>query len=554
MKRLMTTLGAFILASTPGCRISQFCFSDSECPSPKVCGSSGTCVWRCDSDGECGPGFTCREHVCEPVPVVKDTGPDGTDDVVQYVCPEDMVMVAGSYCVDRHEAARPDATAFNAGTDDSKAFSCPDVLPWKVADNPTAQAACEAVGKRLCTPEEWELACRGPEGTVYGYGDKYEPETCNGIDTFGEGLFHLEVTGALSGCTNGWGVFDMNGNLWEHVLGGDGTTIRGGAYNCADSRTLHRCDYIPGSWKPSARGFRCCRALVVEGPDEGSPDTVEPMPDAWQEVPDAGVDAGETENPGCIDEDQGPGDPGPADIPAGDPGSGDTGPGKDVPADEGVASSCPPDMVPIQYGPDAALFCMDRYEASHGNATDKWMGDSAEAASQAGVIPWYSVTLDLARSACQAAGKRLCTPAEWFDACRGTTDTVYTYGDDYLPAVCNGIDTFCLCDSPACSLLEECPYPHCYKQATPDGTGGPCGAAFHVMPTGAFPDCVNEWGVFDVNGNVWEVVDTDDGLEHFRGGAYNCANSEALHRCDHDGSWGPSARGFRCCRDADVLP
>jgi len=46
---------------------------------------------------------------------------------------------------------------------------------------------------------------------------------------------------------------------------------------------------------------------------------------------------------------------------------------------------------------------------------------------------------------------------------------------------------------------------------------------------------------------VWELTDSTDGLEHFRGGAYNCGNSMALHRCDHDGTWGPSARGFRCC-------
>jgi hypothetical protein len=50
-----------------------------------------------------------------------------------------------------------------------------------------------------------------------------------------------------------------------------------------------------------------------------------------------------------------------------------------------------------------------------------------------------------------------------------------------------------------------------------------------------------------MNGNVWEVVHSTDGQDHFRGGAYNCLDSEALHRCDYDATWGPSARGFRCC-------
>jgi formylglycine-generating enzyme required for sulfatase activity len=97
-------------------------------------------------------------------------------------------------------------------------------------------------------------------------------------------------------------------------------------------------------------------------------------------------------------------------------------------------------------------------------------------------------------------------------------------------------------------MLSQCPYPHCYNQVSNEG-GGPCGAAFRVMPTGSFPDCVNAYGVYDINGNVWEIVDTDDGLEHFRGGAYNCGDSEMLHKCDYDATWGPSAKGFRCCKD-----
>ncbi|HCF57506.1 MAG TPA: hypothetical protein DFS52_05880, partial [Myxococcales bacterium] len=83
---------------------------------------------------------------------------------------------------------------------------------------------------------------------------------------------------------------------------------------------------------------------------------------------------------------------------------------------------------------------------------------------------------------------------------------------------CNGIDAFCNCSSTSCSAVPACPYPHCYNQASPDGTGGPCGAGFHVMPTGSFPDCTNAFGVFDINGNVWEAVEplVPDGLEHFR--------------------------------------
>ena len=77
-----------------------------------------------------------------------------------------------------------------------------------------------------------------------------------------------------------------------------------------------------------------------------------------------------------------------------------------------------------------------------------------------------------------------------------------------------------------------------------------CGADFHVDPTGSRPTCHSTWTtdrVHDINGNVWELTDSTDGLEHFRGGAYNCSNSELFHRCDYIPGWKPAALGFRCC-------
>jgi len=154
------------------------------------------------------------------------------------------------------------------------------VLPWRVGSNQEAQQACEAAGKDLCTETEWSGACSGQEGLAYAYGNTYDPVACNGIDTYCHcdenpcqshtpcpfprcydlcgADFHLNPTGVLPECTNAYAVFDMNGNLWEHVRGGDTTRVRGGAYNCTDSETLHRCDYIPATWSPTAQGFRCC--------------------------------------------------------------------------------------------------------------------------------------------------------------------------------------------------------------------------------------------------------------------------------------------------------
>lgn len=183
-----------------------------------------------------------------------DSGdPPGDIDIVD-------IEEADVYCIDIYEASRPDASAGSAGSDDAMAMSREGVVPWKVWDNnATADDACKAAGKRLCTPEEWEYACRGPGDTVYAYGDDYEPQTCNGLETFEQEGFHLAPTGSLTECTNGFGVFDMSGNLWEHTSNGDGMTVRGGAYNCYYPETRLRCGYIPGDWVPTALGFRCCK-------------------------------------------------------------------------------------------------------------------------------------------------------------------------------------------------------------------------------------------------------------------------------------------------------
>jgi hypothetical protein len=236
---------ALLFTGSSGC-VEARCYERADCVVPKICSPEGICVFECTSASDCGNGFQCEGHLCEPI----------SSGLVS--CPEDMVAVAEAFCIDRFEASRPDATVTSAGSDGSYALSVAGVLPWQVAGNAVAEDACRASGKRLCSPEKWQLACAGSQRTAYSYGNTYDPTACNGIDTFGRSQFHLMPTGAFSACVSEWGAFDLNGNLWEHVSGGSDQTVRGGAYNCSDSAALHRCDYVPGSWTPSARGFRCC--------------------------------------------------------------------------------------------------------------------------------------------------------------------------------------------------------------------------------------------------------------------------------------------------------
>lgn len=552
---LMLLMSATASALHAGCLVEERCFSNFDCPANQVCLAGGECGVECSSDADCGLGLRCSLNRC----VGASAGP--------LACPDGMVSVADAFCVDRYEASRRDATEAGVGLDESIAVSKQGVLPWQVRDNATAQAACEAAGKALCTPQQWRLSCQGQAGTAYGYGDSYDPSVCNGIDLFGIEHLHLLPTGSLLGCKSDWGVYDINGNLWEHVAAGSDRTVRGGAFNCLDSRSLHRCDYVPGDWAPSARGFRCC--LLPGGIDAGldvfDPEDVAPKDvtgefesgciedDAGGTVPDVLTDTlsdttdssqdavvdttPDTGNDLSVDSAQETGFDGADDQSGSEAGNQDAADGSSP-----EAGACPPDMV------RGTSFCMDRYEASHVDATATSVGTSPVASSMAGVLPWFPVNLVMARSACQAAGKRLCRLDEWIQGCRGSANTVYSYGNSYSATVCNGIDAFCSCGSPSCSGLSQCPYPHCFSSPSQEGPG-PCGASFQVVPTGSFASCESEYGAYDINGNVWELADTTDGLEHFRGGAFNCGDSEALHRCDHDGTWGPSARGFRCCAD-----
>ncbi len=514
------TAGLFVLVQG-GCIVTEYCYSNADCPSSQVCNADGICRFECKVDEDCGPSMQCRNNACTP----KISQP--------LTCPEGMVDIAGAFCIDQYEASRPDATKESMGVDRERAVSRRGVMPWRLRapeDNETAHQACLAAGKDLCTPQQWQAACKGRLETVYGYGNAYQPTTCNGIDTFGNSGFHLLPTGSLPGCQSDWGVFDINGNLWEHTLNGTAKTIRGGAYNCKDSQTLHRCDYVPVSWKPTAQGFRCCWTPTDQ--TDGGVQDVESVDSS-----DAAAFDVET---GCLDDDA---TDGLADSEA------DTFEdawelGFDGPKPETGPNGCPSDMARIDD------FCIDLFEASRIDATSDSQGTQTMASSRKGVMPWFPVDLHTARDGCAAAGKRLCELDEWVGACSGPNQFVYSYGNEYDPSICNGIDTYCDCGGAACGGLSMCPYPHCFNQASSEG-GGPCGAAFHAEPTGAFLDCRSHHGLFDINGNVWELVNSDDGLEHFRGGAYNCSNSEALHRCDHDGTWGPSARGFRCCKDPE---
>ncbi len=125
-----------------------------------------------------------------------------------------------------------------------------------------AEAACTEQGKRLCSAEEFEKACKGPANFVYGYGDAWDPEFC------GEGLDGVHPAGAMSECKSGWGVYDIAGNFreWTSTPRGDGRRlVKGGLPGNTEKGT--RCAYASDEsalFGDDSMSFRCCLDLPPE--------------------------------------------------------------------------------------------------------------------------------------------------------------------------------------------------------------------------------------------------------------------------------------------------
>jgi hypothetical protein len=212
------------------------------------------------------------------------------------LCPPDMASIDDLYCIDRYEASLIEVKGDGAEalwpyylpTEGHvvRAVSEKGALPQGYISEKQAIVACGRSGKRLCKPAEWRKACRGPEVKKFGYGDADEPKRCNnygispvtrlwGAEMGEQGNWDyrrmnapelnqmtqtIAKTGDHEGCTNGYGVYDMVGNLHEWVDDPEGTFIGGyfqdthlngdGCSYTSDAHAAYYHDY--------STGFRCC--------------------------------------------------------------------------------------------------------------------------------------------------------------------------------------------------------------------------------------------------------------------------------------------------------
>jgi sulfatase modifying factor 1 len=220
-----------------------------------------------------------------------------TGERARTACRPEMAEIAGNgreatFCVDRWEASLVEAVG---GVERAvspfspvdgrrvRAISAAGVFPQGYVSALQARDACAASGKRLCTLREWRKACRGPDGRTFGYGGRREPGRCNDngrnpvLALFGRGRWTwatmnypelnrlprtLDRTGSHAGCTNGYGVFDMVGNLHEWVADASGTFSGGYYQDVASPGHGEGCGYVTTAhearYHDYSTGFRCC--------------------------------------------------------------------------------------------------------------------------------------------------------------------------------------------------------------------------------------------------------------------------------------------------------
>ena len=144
-----------------------------------------------------------------------------------------------------------------------------------------AAELCADQGKRLCTAQEWEKACKGWKNSIYSYGDSFDPEVC------GPDINAAYNSGDRTLCRSDYAVYDMSGGFqeWTATPSSEGEgryLVKGGVrgewsgdasveqrlrvergYRCA--YTIDRANAAPSG----QLSFRCCQSPPDAGAAEG---------------------------------------------------------------------------------------------------------------------------------------------------------------------------------------------------------------------------------------------------------------------------------------------
>lgn len=193
-----------------------------------------------------------------------------------------------------------------------------------------------------------------------------------------------------------------------------------------------------------------------------------------------------------------------------------------------------------EFGPSKCLsdklvakrFCIDRYE---------WP-------NRVGELPAVQMSWLELRDACSAAGKRLCAGSEFTFACEGPSIKPYPYGYQRDASACN-IDKKWI--DPFTTVLKR----------KPDGSTErvpaekPLAEVDQREKIGSHPQCVSDFGAYDLTGNADEWVVNESGKPYESGLKGGHWATGARNRCRpmtdaHNPPFKFYVTGGRCCKDA----
>ena len=169
-------------------------------------------------------------------------------------------------------------------------------------------------------------------------------------------------------------------------------------------------------------------------------------------------------------------------------------------------------------------YCIDRYEFPNkkGTVPQDWM-------------TWYNV-----KTACESESKRMCTRSEWDFAAEGPNWHPYPYGDGFHRdrTICNfdnhnpGIDVLKVTSSKSEDALT---------------------LRSLLVPSGSQEQCVSDWGVHDMAGNIDEWVVNERGTPYVSGlmggHVFGVRNASRPMTDAHGPDFYWYETGGRCCQD-----
>lgn len=166
---------------------------------------------------------------------------------VQNICPVGMAFVEtpqGNFCIDQFEWGNKKG-----------------IRPANMVSQAQARDSCAAIGKRLCTADEWAIACKGPYNWKYPYGNNYIRHACITQDST------YRRSGEAGECRGWYAIYDMTGNLaeWTSTRSEENNrffVVKGGFWESGASATceMSRYSYYPQN-QHTPVGFRCCQDL-----------------------------------------------------------------------------------------------------------------------------------------------------------------------------------------------------------------------------------------------------------------------------------------------------